>query len=417
MKIGLQAFGTRGDVEPFLALSIGLKNAGHSVTIAITTPYFTDYSGYAEKYGIQVIHANNKKFIDQNVPFNLSDEEIATHILDLKEHYVYINAEKLCLENDIVIGLEGAYYLHTFAEIHKKPYITLSYQHSLIPSQHKPYMFHNDGSPLTPDKIYYSWKAVEEYINNEYSAHVNSFRNKAGLPPLNNLFKQVTHSEELHLIAVSRAFCTQYDEWGNHRYVCGHFNLGNILDARPLPEALTKFMEGNTPPLFLTLGSSNFSKQKHLNAYIKTIKAANALGLKLIIQAGKTFSNELNELITDNVFLLNEIVDYTKLLPKCSMAIHHGGAGTTHIFLSCGIPCLILESGADTPVWAYELKRLGVAPERILLDEATEENIAEGIRQVTNSKQMKENALQINNIIRSENGVKTAVEIINSKYC
>ena len=67
MKIGLQTWGTDGDFYPFLALAIGLKNAGHEVTIAYTSIDGTDYSSRADTEGIQLLRANAEGEISGDV--------------------------------------------------------------------------------------------------------------------------------------------------------------------------------------------------------------------------------------------------------------------------------------------------------------------------------------------------------------
>ena len=51
MKIGLQTWGSEGDIKPFTSLAAGLKLAGHDVTLVVTDNAGRDYSELANRYG------------------------------------------------------------------------------------------------------------------------------------------------------------------------------------------------------------------------------------------------------------------------------------------------------------------------------------------------------------------------------
>lgn len=223
LKIGIHAFGTRGDIAPFLALACEAGKAGHQVTLVVTTVHPSDYSGYEEKYGIRLIQAVDKEWFANNDVNTLSEEEFTSHIIHHLNNYVDSYVEMLCTENDVVIGLEGAYRLHTFAEIYKKHFVTVSYQHSLTPTSYRPYLFHLTERQQTADEIRHSWDLVEKDINHKFTDHINEFRTTKGLGPIKNLYRQITHSDKLQLLAVSKLFCKQDDGWDGHRYVCGFF--------------------------------------------------------------------------------------------------------------------------------------------------------------------------------------------------
>ena len=57
-------------------------------------------------------------------------------------------------------------------------------------------------------------------------------------------------------------------------------------------------------------------------------------------------------------------VNHAAVLPRCRAIVHHGGAGTTAASVRSGVPTLVLRVGADQPVWATQIRRLGVATSR-----------------------------------------------------
>ena len=115
MKIGLQTWGTEGDVRPFLALAAGLKSAGHETTLLTTEIQNRDFSVEAEKFQITyrpVGHiACGKERFKQLVQQVFNEKNPARMGLILLENFfdpvaedILAAAKRLCSENDVVIG-------------------------------------------------------------------------------------------------------------------------------------------------------------------------------------------------------------------------------------------------------------------------------------------------------------------------
>lgn len=188
------------------------------------------------------------------------------------------------------------------------------------------------------------------------------------------------------------------------------------MDVKPLPHDLEHFISSEKPPIFFTMGSSNFGEEHKVDHIRTVINSARALNRKVIIQT-KVSTLELDQIeIRDDVYFVSGIIDYLSLFPKCAVVVHHGGAGTTHLTLLCGCPSVILESGADTPVWALELLIAGIAPENIPLRKLNSTDLTERLKIVLSSPEMKERAMKISKIMQSETGVNKAVEVITEKF-
>ena len=59
MKIGLQTWGSEGDIQPFIALAAGLTKAGHEATLVVADNVGRDYSGLADRFGFRLLHVAN----------------------------------------------------------------------------------------------------------------------------------------------------------------------------------------------------------------------------------------------------------------------------------------------------------------------------------------------------------------------
>jgi sterol 3beta-glucosyltransferase len=93
--------------------------------------------------------------------------------------------------------------------------------------------------------------------------------------------------------------------------------------------------------------------------------------------------------------------------------VHHGGVGTTHTGLRAGVPNVVVPFFGDQPFWGDRVHGLGAGPRPILQTDLTAEILAEAMRAATNDGAMRARAADVGRQIQTENGVGTAVEIVN----
>jgi UDP:flavonoid glycosyltransferase YjiC (YdhE family) len=222
MKIGLQAWGSEGDIRPFTALAAGLTTAGHDVTLVVTDNAGRDYSALAQRYGytLQSLPSPNipdqdeaariwQAIIDVGNPIKQA-EMIMTHGFDPVMESMYSAAKELCTENDLVIGHFFVFPLRVAAEKAKVPMATVNIVHNCLPSRFI-------CPPGLPDFGKWSyplgWKLVRTMINRIFLPRVNKLRSREGLIPDTDVMNQTWAAEKLNLIAVSRFICDRPDDW------------------------------------------------------------------------------------------------------------------------------------------------------------------------------------------------------------
>ena len=98
------------------------------------------------------------------------------------------------------------------------------------------------------------------------------------------------------------------------------------------------------------------------------------------------------------------------------MIVHHGGAGTTQSALLSGNPSLVVEHAFDQSYWGKQLKRRGVAGELLHRRSLTAEKLAHGIDAVLSQPRLRQNARQLGDIMRKEDGVRKAVQLIEERF-
>jgi sterol 3beta-glucosyltransferase len=102
------------------------------------------------------------------------------------------------------------------------------------------------------------------------------------------------------------------------------------------------------------------------------------------------------------------------LFPRVAAVVHHGGAGTTAAGLRAGVPSVVCPFLIDQPLWGARVHALGAGPKPIPQKKLTAENLAAAIEQAVSSPAIREKAENIGRLIRNENGIGKAVEIIES---
>jgi len=100
------------------------------------------------------------------------------------------------------------------------------------------------------------------------------------------------------------------------------------------------------------------------------------------------------------------------LFPRVAAVVHHGGAGTTAAALRAGVPNVIVPYFADQPFWGSRIELLGVGPKPIPRRKLTAGRLAEAIEIAATDEQMRRRSAELARKIRAENGVATAVPLI-----
>ena len=154
------------------------------------------------------------------------------------------------------------------------------------------------------------------------------------------------------LFGISRELVAQPADWPADHIICGHW-YSPMTDWQP-PSDLLDFI-GDEPPIYAGFGSpSAFVRAKALQALIDAVA-----GRRVVFSPG--WSQIDRSVLPDNFFIARD-VPHEWLFPRVSLAVHHGGAGTTHTAARAGVPQVILPFGADQFFWAGRVAARGAAP-------------------------------------------------------
>lgn len=423
MKIGLQTFGSDGDVLPFIALAAGLSAKGHDVTLAITSVLHKDYTHYGKLLNFKIIAVQETfKNWDKDFFYQQTQEviKVKDFLRGLAPIYkgsflpaldeVYDTSKKLCSENDIVIGNYLMYPLKSAALKLSRPHAIVHFFPGIIPSRYtRPPETISLGNWLNP----LWWKLLKNLLNKVLLEKVNAHRNQHGLPCITDAIDDLWLSNNLTLIPCSPSIYSRPLDWDNKIQQCGFLALAENTDGWCMPDSLKEFIESGEPPIYITFGvATSSSVRETLDLFIE---AVNLTGCKAIIQAQWAVIEDTSE--TPNVYRLEGHVPHSKVFPLCALVVHHGGAGTTHSATLAGCPSVVIEHFGDQYFWGAELEKKGVALRPIARRSLTPQILAAAIKKTINSPDMKQKALALSQKMQNEeSGVSRAVHFIESYF-
>jgi len=417
MKIGIQTWGSDGDIRPFFALANGLSTNGHDVTVCYTSVDRTDYSDLAVKLNVKSINVFPNPIND----IHIIGKKITKTSNALKQCRLVFNnffepaleemfeaSKELCCENDIVIGHSVHHTLHTAAVKYDCPRVAVCLTPIGIPSGYYP--------PIgTPDhgkffNSFYHFLGDKIGVKCSFPS-VNKLQSREALAPVKRFSKEVVQSKYLTLVASSPLLFSRKPDWDENVKICGFLSIPTDEDIWNIPPKLEEFIKADGPQVYITLGSSDyFQAEDNLRLCIAAIKLSKH---RAIIQTSVDQNFQPSD--DPNIFIVNKVPHQT-VFPYCSAVVHHGGAGTTQSTLIAGRASIVVEHAFDQTFWAQQLTKIGVAGKMLHRRSLTPQKLADSINQIVNSSQYNEKAEEIGAKMRKENGVNMAVQLIEERF-
>ena len=422
MRIGIQAWGTEGDVRPLIALAGGLQSAGHEVTLAVTEISNKNFTPYSERLHFSIRHIGKIEYTEAQL-LKIGDvlrksqnpmqqvHKIVTYFFEPVAEDILQAAKLLCQENDVVIKHLMVYPLALAAEKTNIPCITV-FTTPAFPSKY----ISPPGIPeLGRTANYLWWKVGESFGNRLLMPSINKIRVQEGLAPQKNFLREVWASKTLNLIAASPALVPCPPDWENHFKVCGFFNIPGKAETWKMPEELKQFLDAGPPPLYMTFSTIMENDPNPYEITQILVEAALMSGCRAIIQSGWKKINDNHHHIPEHpdIYRITR-TPFQYIFPRCAMVVHHGGAGTTQIATQAGCPSVIVAHGTDQTLWGKILFQAGIAPKILHRRSLTAKKLAKAIKTVLATPEMATIAQSIGKNMRKENGVGRAVELISA---
>jgi vancomycin aglycone glucosyltransferase len=353
MKILLSTIGSRGDVQPILALALELQRLGHKALIC-AAPNFQEW---VKSFGVDFApigfdlekwtRSQAKLPKPMQVPSVEERRKLASMTV-IEQFRVLTQAAQGC--DLIVVGGVLQTAGRSVAEALKIPYVYVSYCPTTLPSpDHPPAMMGTHHSQSLPgDKNLKLWEENNQSFNQMFLDTVNEQRAALGLSPVQDVSRYVSTDEPW--LAADPVLGPAGSPIDMNIIQTGAWLLN---DPAPLPEQLEKFLEEGEPPLYFGFGSMRASEQTSG----VLVEVARALGKRAIISQGWAQLNAPD--VGSNCMVIGN-VDHAKLFPRVALVAHHGGAGTTTTTACAGKPQVIVPHVYDQYYWADRVQTLGI---------------------------------------------------------
>jgi sterol 3beta-glucosyltransferase len=197
-------------------------------------------------------------------------------------------------------------------------------------------------------------------------------------------------------------------DWGENVHVCGYWFLDPPPSWQP-PAPLVDFLEAGAPPVYIGFGSmANRAPRKTTELVQEALERSGQRG---ILASG--WGGLDNTKMPENLFALDS-APHAWLFPRMAAVVHHGGAGTTAAGFRAGVPSILVPHLGDQPFWAKRVTELGVGPRPMPRRKLTAERLAAAITMAVTDQAMRARAAALGERIRAEDGVARAIEMIEA---
>jgi sterol 3beta-glucosyltransferase len=413
VRITILANGSRGDVQPYVALGIGLRAAGYDVTVAAPTPFR------------EFVTARGLAFADLEAdPRAIVESELGQSWLEAGHNpFAFVRRLKPILEPTIDQFLAASLRACEGADaIVYSPFGVVGWQigeamrvpailASPVPATSTTAFASPIVPPLPLGGIYnrLTWSLVNQLFWQPFRRQTNRWRTDTlGLPPLpfSGPFRRITGTGEMVLGEYSRHVVPRPPDWPVWVQVTGYWFLDRPDAWRP-PREVVDFLSAGPPPVYVGLGSMAGRDPAALtDLVLAALRRTRRRGILLSGWGGLGQAD-----VGDDVCVVRDI-PHDWLFPQVSAVVHHGGAGTTGAGLRAGRPSVLLPFFADQPFWGQRVHHLGVGPRPIPQKRLTVEALAAAIHAATTDPFMAERARKLGERIRSEDGVGVAVGLL-----
>lgn len=413
MKIVLMAFGSRGDIQPFMGLALALKQRGHDVRLAAPSDFEELAAAHRIPYSPTPLSLKELLAQDFAQPFaNEGMTPRASFILlrgilpELKR--ILYSATQIVAEAakdaDLLIShgfsTPFAYTLHQQLKIP----VVLSLAAPVIRTTQLPSPF----PPLPFGIPHPMYDLLPRMMFSFMMGPMNNYRKEIGLPKesMGNMLRHFNHQFPF-LMHYSRHLFPTPSDWGANIHVHGAWPLP-MPENWEAPEALTKFLAEGDAPVYFGFGSMPVP---HSEKVLQTISAAlRETKLRGIVQAGLAGISHTDE----HIMTIGD-APHDWLFPRMAALVHHGGAGTTHSAVSSGKPSLIVPFSADQPFWGQRLAELGIGVAPIVLKKLSKERLVDALRTMTGDMAMRQRAEEMGALLRAEDGLGRSCEFIEQQ--
>jgi vancomycin aglycone glucosyltransferase len=354
MRLLLSTIGSRGDVQPLVALALRLKALGHEARVCVPP----DFREWIESFGIPVtpVGPQVRKFVGTRPITTKSQNPLAAEQRhQMAEATVATQFETISAAAQgceiIVAATALQIAARSVAENMGIPYIFAAYSPVVLPSPHHsppPLPPLPGDAPAPANDNRELWARDAARFNDLFGAALNAHRALLGLAPVRDARSHMM--TERPWLAADPVLGPWPEAGGEGVFQTGAWILP---DERPLSREIERFLESGHPPIYFGFGSTRAPQDMGP----VMLQAARALGRRAMVSQG-WFDVSLVENEADCLSIGE--VNVHALFSRVAAVVHHGGAGTTTAAGLAGTPQVVIPNHYDQHYWAQRVQILGI---------------------------------------------------------
>lgn len=418
MNIGIFTYGTRGDLQPYVALALGLMDKGHQVTLSATE----DFKDFVEGFGVafQPLWGNAETMMNSTEGQSILQTENSIKLMKYyfkvlhdnrdplrKSYYEAISKVDFIIANSMTLPI-----LSAIAEIQNKKVALSYFMPPVVPTVEFPLGDFDFFNFPWYNKLTY--KIAQGFFWKFIKQDTNEYRKELGLPELKeNLVTYLDKQKILDLYCLSQSLIPQPKDWESHHKITGFINIpkhtreNHFLDQTT--SELSEWLSNGDKPIYIGFGSNGIGNTAKFSKILtQVLEQTNE---RILFCTGWS---QFDNFPTHKNLFVTKYVNHETILPQCKIGVFHGGAGTLATMLRHNLPVIIVSFYTDQPTWGkiVERKKLGV---HIPVKTLSAYKLISAIQKVQ-IKEIENNVSIVGQQIRDENGLDNAITEIEKYF-
>jgi UDP:flavonoid glycosyltransferase YjiC (YdhE family) len=411
MRVTIAAIGTRGDVQPMIALGKGLKAAGHDVAMIAGSNFGPWVSGHGLRF-VPTVDMEALMSSEKGVAWSQGSDDPLKQLRMMRELMIEhgqgmidpIHAAAASCDL-LVSSFPAQPVVQAASEASGVPYVNAELQ-PLHPTRSGAAAL----NPLFPrgDSRVNRWmgRLADRMVWWIAAVTANGYRGRLGLPPHTSASFHRANRQARSIMGYSRHVVPPPPDWPAGAVVTGYWFLDEDEGWAP-PDDLRRFLDAGPPPVYVGFGSVSHRDSSRTVDLI--VEAARRSGQRALLAAGW---GELGTASLPAEVHVIQGAPHRWLFPRMAGVVHHGGAGTTAAGLRAGRATFVVPHMSDQPYWGRRVFELGAGVKPVPRHKLTAGALAAAMARLAGDARIRDAADALGERIRAEHGVAAAVAAI-----
>ena len=404
MRVLLSTIGSRGDVQPLVALAMELRALNQDVRFCVPP----DFQAWIERLGFAVVPVGPelRKTMPPGTPPAAPSPERRRQLAEASIALQFATVAAAAHDCDLILAMASLQIAaRSVAERLGIGYLFATYCPIVLPSAHHapPQLPRMPGHPDSTDAgNEVLWVRDAQRFNDVFGPALNDHRALLGLAPVGDVRGHVYTSRPL--LAADPLLAPWPEPESGTVTQTGAWVL---TDDRPLGYELSAFLDAGEPPVYFGFGSMRMPQ--HLAEVL--LQAARGCGRRAIVSRGWA---ELSAEGRGTDWIVIDDVNHAALFGRVAAAVHHGGAGTATAAALAAAPQVVVPQFYDQPYWAQRVQQLGIGRAHPAGVPAAE-SLASALDQVLR-REVAERARQVSAMMRRDGARDAATRLVRGDY-